>query len=53
MAGRMMIDFRHSGAVVLTTSAVIMCIGCGRYYLITGNEGIVREVYVYGTEIQG
>jgi hypothetical protein len=41
-----MVDFRHAGARVITTSAIIKCIGCGKYYLVAGDSGIVREVYV-------
>ena len=40
------IEFRHRGCAIMTRSAIIKCLGCGKYFLVNGHEGIVEETRV-------
>jgi hypothetical protein len=38
------IHFKHKGSEILTKEAVIKCVRCNRYYIVTADDGIIKEV---------
>jgi hypothetical protein len=41
-----LIEYKHRGCALMTRSAVIKCLGCGKHYMVNGAKGIIEETRV-------
>ena len=44
VAGTPVVEFKHKGAEVVAPELTIRCIGCGKKYIVTAQNGIIDEV---------